>query len=66
MIRPSGLRRGGIFCLYVASIERLEGTGIYGTFVTASQFPSMQKFVLRRCAPYITFCGETRGVSKTL
>jgi GNAT superfamily N-acetyltransferase len=65
-IRDDLARRGGIFCLYVASIERLDGTGIYGTFVTAAQFPSMQRFVLRRCAPYITFCGETRGVSKTL
>jgi len=65
-IREDLARRGGIFCLYVASIERLEGTGIYGTFVTAAQFPAMQKFVLRRCAPYISFGGETRGVSKTL
>ena len=65
-IRDDLARRGGIFCLYVASIERLEGTGIYGTFVTAQQFPAMQRFVLKRCAPYISFCGETRGVSKTL
>ena len=65
-IRDDLAKRGGIFCLYVASIERLEGTGIYGTFVTAQQFPAMQKFVLRRCAPYISFCGETRGVTKTL
>lgn len=59
-------RRGAIFSLYVASLERLKGTGVTCTFVTSSQYQSMVRFVLRRCAPYISFCGETRGVSKTL
>lgn len=59
-------RRGAIFSLYVASIERLKGTGVVCTFVTSSVYESMVRFVLRRCAPYISFCGETRGVSKTL
>lgn len=58
--------RGGIFPLYVASLERLRGTGVVCTFVTAAHFESMVRFVLRRCAPYISFCGETRGVSKAL
>jgi GNAT superfamily N-acetyltransferase len=59
-------RRGAIFSLYVASLERLMGTGVTCTFVTSSQFASMVRFVLRRCAPYISYCGETRGVSKAL
>jgi GNAT superfamily N-acetyltransferase len=59
-------RRGAIFSLYVASLERLKGTGVTCTFVTSSQYQSMVRFVLRRCAPYISFCGETRGVSKAL
>jgi GNAT superfamily N-acetyltransferase len=59
-------RRGAIFSLYVASLDRLKGTGVTCTFVTSSQYQSMVRFVLRRCAPYISFCGETRGVSKAL
>jgi GNAT superfamily N-acetyltransferase len=59
-------RRGAIFSLYVASLERLKGTGVTCTFVTSSQYQSMVRFVLRRCAPYISFCGETRGASKAL
>jgi GNAT superfamily N-acetyltransferase len=59
-------RRGAIFSLYVASLERLKGTGVTCTFVTASHFESMVNFVLRRCAQFISFCGETRGVSKAL
>jgi hypothetical protein len=59
-------RRGAIFPLYVASLERLKGTGTICTFVTSAEFASIVRFVLRRCAPYISFCGETRGVSKAL
>lgn len=59
-------RRGAIFSLYVQSLERLKGAGVTCTFVTSSQYQSMVRFVLRRCAPYISFCGETRGVSKAL
>jgi GNAT superfamily N-acetyltransferase len=65
-IRTDLARRGGIFPLYVASLERLRGTGVTCTFVTASHFESMVKFVLRRCAPFVHFVGETRGVSKDL
>jgi hypothetical protein len=65
-VRGDLARRGGIFPLYVASLERLRGTGVTCTFVTASQFESMAQFVLRRCAPFISFCGETRGASKDL
>lgn len=65
-VRRDLARRGAIFPLYRASIERLMGSGVTCTFVTSSQFESMMRFVLRRCAPFISFCGETRGVSKTL
>lgn len=65
-VRRDLARRGAIFPLYVASLERLMGSGVTCTFVTSAQFESMMRFVLRRCAPYISFCGETRGVSKVL
>jgi GNAT superfamily N-acetyltransferase len=65
-IRADLARRGGIFPLYVASLERLRGTGATCTFVTASQFESMTNFVLKRCAPFVSFVGETRGVTKDL
>jgi GNAT superfamily N-acetyltransferase len=65
-IRGDLARRGGIFPLYVASLERLRGTGATCTFVTASQFESMTKFVIKRCAPFVSFVGETRGVTKDL
>jgi GNAT superfamily N-acetyltransferase len=65
-VRRDLARRGAIFPLYVASLERLKGTGTICTFVTSAEYESMVRFVLRRCAPYISFCGETRGVSKTL
>jgi hypothetical protein len=59
-------RRGAIFSLYVESLERLKGTGVTCTFVTSAVYDSMVRFVLKRCAPYISFCGETRGTSKAL
>lgn len=59
-------RRGAIFSLYVASLERLKGSGVTCTFVTSAVYQNMVRFVLRRCAPYISFCGETRGVTKPL
>lgn len=65
-VRTDLARRGGIFPLYVASLERLRSTGATCTFVTAAQFERMNRFVLRRCAPFVRFCGETRGVSKEL
>ena len=59
-------RRGAIFPLYVASIERLAGTGVICSFVTNAEFDAMVKFALRRGAPFIHYTGETRGVSKRL
>jgi transposase len=59
-------RRGGIFPLYVASLERLKGSQTTCTFVTAAYFESMVRFVQRRMEPFASFVGETRGVSKDL
>jgi hypothetical protein len=63
-VRHDLARRGVTFPLFVASLERLQGTGVTCTFVTAGLYAHMNRFVLRRCAPFATFCGETRGVSK--
>jgi GNAT superfamily N-acetyltransferase len=59
-------RRGAIFPLYVASIERLAGTGVICSFVTNAEFDAMVRFALRRGAPFVHYTGETRGVSKQL
>jgi GNAT superfamily N-acetyltransferase len=65
-VRHDLARRGVTFPLFAASLERLQGTGVTCTFVTAAVYAHMNRFVLRRCAPFATFCGETRGVSKQL
>jgi GNAT superfamily N-acetyltransferase len=59
-------RRGAIFPLYVESMERMKGKGLTCTFVTASYFEPMVRFVQRRVQPFVSFVGETRGVSKAL
>ena len=60
-------RRGRIMPLYTASLERLRahGTGTC-TFVTPVVHRTMVDFVKRRCAPWASFFGETRGVVKNL
>lgn len=58
--------QGALFPLLVASINGLMGTGTSCTFVTSNQFPRMVRFTQRRLAPFITYCGETRGVTKPL
>jgi len=65
-MRPDLAARGASFPLYVASLQRLQGTGVMCTFVTAALFPPMNRFILRRVCPFVTFCGETRVVSKRL
>ena len=65
-MRADLARRGAIFPLYVASIERLMGTGVICSFVTNAEFEGMVKFALRRGAPFIHYTGETRGVAKRL
>jgi GNAT superfamily N-acetyltransferase len=64
-VRNDLARRGAIFPLYVAAFQHL-GPEMICTFVTAAQFESMVRFVLRRCAPFAGFSGETRGVTKDL
>jgi hypothetical protein len=65
-VRADLQRRGGLFPLLVASIDRLLGTGVTCTFVTTDRFPAMVRFTRRRLAPFVTYCGESRGVSKRL
>ena len=65
-MRQDLARRAAIFPLYVASIERLMGTGVICSFVTNAQFESMVRFALRRGAPFVHYTGETRGVRKQL
>jgi GNAT superfamily N-acetyltransferase len=60
-------RRGRIMPLYTESLERLRGAGCrFCTFVTPVTYRTMVEFVRRRCAPWATFFGETRGVVKKL
>lgn len=60
-------RRGRILPLYSASIERLRAHGCAAcTFVTPVSYRTMVDFVKRRCAPWASFFGETRGCALTL
>ncbi len=66
MNKPLG-RRGRIFPLYTASLQRLKESGCkMCTLVTPVVYQTMVEFVKRRCAPWATFFGETRGSSKVL
>jgi GNAT superfamily N-acetyltransferase len=65
-VRADLQRWGLMLPLLVASVDRLMGTGALCTFVTTSQFPHMVAFTHRRLGPFVSYCGETRGVSKTL
>ncbi len=65
-VRADLQRWGLMLPLLVASVDRLMGTGVLCTFVTTSQFPHMVAFTHRRLAPFVSYCGETRGVSKAL
>jgi len=60
-------RRGRIMPLYTVSLERLREAGIRQcTFVTPVSYKTMVDFARKRCAPWASFLGETRGVSKNL
>jgi hypothetical protein len=65
-VREDLQAQGALFPLLVASIEGIMGTGTSCTFVTSSQFPRMVRFTQRRLAPFVSYCGETRGVTKRL
>lgn len=60
-------RRGRILPLYTESLRRLRQTP-YDTamFITPMVFKEMVEFVRRRCAPWGSFFGETRGAAKIL
>ena len=60
-------RRGRIMPLYTASIERLRAAGIETCmFVTPVVHRTMVEFVRRRCAPWASFFGETKGTVRNL
>jgi GNAT superfamily N-acetyltransferase len=60
-------RRGRIMPLYTISLERLREAGCQQcTFVTPVSYKTMVEFARKRCAPWASFLGETRGVSKKL
>lgn len=60
-------RRGRILPLYTESLRRLRHSP-YDTamFITPMIFKEMVEFVRRRCAPWGSFFGETRGAAKIL
>jgi GNAT superfamily N-acetyltransferase len=56
-----------ILPLYTASIDRLRGTACrLCTFITPVVYTGMVEFVRTRCAKWVTFVGETRGMRKAL
>jgi GNAT superfamily N-acetyltransferase len=66
-MREDLARRARILPLYTASIRRLLETGCETcTFVTPVGYAPMVEFVKRRCAPWASFFGETRGREKRL
>jgi GNAT superfamily N-acetyltransferase len=60
-------RRAAILALYSESIERAEAAG-YGfcTFITPVKYTGMVDFVVKHCARWISYVGQTRGVAKRL
>ncbi|HJQ99309.1 MAG TPA: GNAT family N-acetyltransferase [Candidatus Polarisedimenticolaceae bacterium] len=59
--------QGWILPLYSASIEKLRAVGCKECmFVTPVGYHTMVAFVKRRCAPWASFYGETRGCTKSL
>jgi GNAT superfamily N-acetyltransferase len=65
-VRKDFQRIGALFKLLVHSIVNIQNQGLCITFVTSSMYPRMLPFTLTRIGPYGDFCGETRGVSKSL
>jgi GNAT superfamily N-acetyltransferase len=65
-VRKDFQRMGALFKLLVHSIVNIQDQGLCITFVTSSMYPRMLPFTLTRIGPYGDFCGETRGVTKSL
>jgi hypothetical protein len=60
-------RRGRILALYTESLTRLREGGIrMCSLVTPVSYGPMVEFLKRRCAAWVSFVGETRGVGKQL
>jgi GNAT superfamily N-acetyltransferase len=61
-VREDLSRRGRLMALWTESITRMKAGGVrWITSITPHQLAPMVAFLARRCAPWATFCGETRG-----
>jgi GNAT superfamily N-acetyltransferase len=61
-VRDDLSRRGRLMALWTESITRMKDDGVrWITSITPHQLAPMVAFLARRCAPWATFCGETRG-----
>jgi GNAT superfamily N-acetyltransferase len=66
-MREDLARRGRILALYTESLRRLRNTGCrMCSFVTPTCYGPMVDFFKRRCMPWASFAGETRGSVKVL
>jgi GNAT superfamily N-acetyltransferase len=61
-VRDDLSRRGRLMALWTESITRMKADGVrWISSITPHQLAPMVAFLARRCAPWATFCGETRG-----
>jgi GNAT superfamily N-acetyltransferase len=61
-VRDDLSRRGRLMALWTESITRMKAGGVrWISSITPVQLAPMVAFLARRCAPWATFCGETRG-----
>ncbi|RPJ59092.1 MAG: GNAT family N-acetyltransferase [Acidobacteria bacterium] len=66
-MRADLARRAAILPLYTESIARAEAAGYRQcTFITPVKYAGMVDFVVNRCAKWVSYVGETRGVAKRL
>jgi GNAT superfamily N-acetyltransferase len=66
-MRADLARRAAILSLYTESIERADAAGYrYCTFITPVKYTGMVDFVVKHCAKWISYVGQTRGVTKRL
>jgi GNAT superfamily N-acetyltransferase len=61
-VRDDLSRRGRLMALWTESITRMQADGVrWISSITPFQLAPMVAFLARRCAPWATFAGETRG-----
>lgn len=66
-MRPDLARRAAILPLYTESIERADRAGYKRcTFITPVDYKGMVDFIMIHCANWVSYVGETRGVTKRL